>query len=246
MPSRESSPAPREVSTPAPEPSRPPRETATPRSSGERRGKAKEVAPDNSSDKSDVADGSRTRGDRPVIGKAVPRTGPRPPRDSDERNDSHECRGCLSPGIAYVPYYDPFAYYGCGYGLGYDFYPGAYGYPLYPMYGFGYGMSYGYAPCGGGLDEGTGAPSSPPSGGPTQGSLKLKVKPRNAKVYVDGFYVGTVDDFDGASQKLTLNEGRHQVELRAEGFETTVLEVDVTADRTVTFAGKMIELKRIQ
>src|SRR6185436_12578970 len=112
---------------------------------------------------------------------------------------------------------------------------------LYPMYGFGYGMSYGYAPCGGGLDEGTGAPSSPPSfrpsGGPTQGSLKLKVKPRNAKVYVDGFYVGTVDDFDGASQKLTLNEGRHQVELRAEGFETTVLEVDVTADRTVTFAG---------
>jgi hypothetical protein len=65
------------------------------------------------------------------------------------------------------------------------------------------------------------------------------VKPRNAKVYVDGYYVGLVDEFDGAFQKLTLNSGRHKVELRAEGFETTEFDVLITPEQTVTFAGDM-------
>ena len=47
-----------------------------------------------------------------------------------------------------------------------------------------------------------------------QGNLKLKVKPRAAKVYVDGYFVGMVDEFDGAFQKLALNtrppQGRGQ------------------------------------
>lgn len=73
--------------------------------------------------------------------------------------------------------------------------------------------------------------------------MKLKVKPRNAKVYVDGYYVGLVDEFDGAFQKLTLNGGRHKVELRAEGYETTEFDVLITPEQTVTFAGDM---KKVQ
>ena len=80
-------------------------------------------------------------------------------------------------------------------------------------------------------------------GGHDQGSLKLKVKPRNAKVYVDGYYAGVVDDFDGAFQKLTLNGGRHKVELRADGYETTEFDVLITPEQTVTFAGDM---KKVQ
>jgi hypothetical protein len=228
------------------------RETAAPRNSNGdgRRVKAKDVKRDNPGDVRETPEGSRPRDDRPAIGTAVPRIGPRPPRDSDERNDKRDCDECVYPPVVYVPYdyYDPFAFYGCGYGLGYDFYPGGYyGYPLYSPYGFGYGMPYGYAPCGGPYGGGTGAPPDPPRtiGGPKPGALKLKVKPRNTKVYVDGFYVGLVDQFDGARQKLTLDSGRHKVELRAEGFETAELDVDVAPEQTVTFAGKMIQLKKV-
>ena len=76
-----------------------------------------------------------------------------------------------------------------------------------------------------------------------QGNLKLKVKPRAAKVYVDGYFVGTVDEFDGSFQKLALNSGRHKVEVKADGFETAEFDVLITPEQTVTFQG---ELKRIQ
>ena len=36
------------------------------------------------------------------------------------------------------------------------------------------------------------------------GGLRLKVKPRDAQVLVDGYFVGTVDDFDGVFQRLDL------------------------------------------
>ena len=60
---------------------------------------------------------------------------------------------------------------------------------------------------------------------------------------VDGFFVGLVDEFDGAFQKLALNSGRHKVEVRAEGFETAEFDVLISPEQTVTFQG---ELKRIQ
>ena len=36
-----------------------------------------------------------------------------------------------------------------------------------------------------------------------RGSLKLKIKPREAEVYVDGYFVGIVDDFDGIFSSCT-------------------------------------------
>ena len=69
--------------------------------------------------------------------------------------------------------------------------------------------------------------------------MRLKVKPRNAKVYVDGYYVGPVDDFDGAFEKLPIRAGRHRVEIRAEGYETLGFDVLITPTGTVTFEGKM-------
>ena len=35
-------------------------------------------------------------------------------------------------------------------------------------------------------------------------SARLEVKPRDAQVYVDGYYVGVVDEFDGVFQRLDL------------------------------------------
>jgi hypothetical protein len=116
------------------------------------------------------------------------------------------------------------------------------GYGLYS--GFGWSPYYGDPlgdPYGGGYGDAGGSTTSYGRG--EQGNLKLKIKPRAAKVYVDGYFVGTVDEFDGAFQKLALNTGRHKVEVKADGFETAEFDVLINPEQTVTFQG---ELKRIQ
>jgi hypothetical protein len=205
--------------------------------------RANEGTTNNANGANEVPNWSRPRGDRPATDVAVERVGPRPPRDSGDRNRGYTVYGGSG---GYYPYYDPY-YYG-GYGYGFSFYDyGYYGYPFFSPYGFGYGVPYGYldpyAADPYGYGGGYGAYSSRVYGGQDQGSMKLKVKPTNAKVYVDGYYVGLVDEFDGAFQKLTLNGGRHKVELRAEGYETTEFDVLITPEQTVTFEGKM---KKVQ
>ncbi len=62
-------------------------------------------------------------------------------------------------------------------------------------------------------------------------------------MFVDGYFVGEVDSFDGAFQKLTLDGGGHRVEIKAEGYEPLQFEVLITPGETVTYKG---EMKRIQ
>ena len=60
------------------------------------------------------------------------------------------------------------------------------------------------------------------------------VQPRDAAVYVDGYYAGVVDDFDGVFQRLTLEVGPHQIELDARGLEPQFYDVYVDAAQTTT------------
>ena len=76
-----------------------------------------------------------------------------------------------------------------------------------------------------------------------EGSLKLKIKPREAQVYIDGYLVGDVDSFDGAFQKLGIDSGSHKVELKAEGYEPLQFDVLITPGETTTYKG---EMKRIR
>ncbi len=66
------------------------------------------------------------------------------------------------------------------------------------------------------------------------GDVRLMVRPRNAAVYVDGYYAGVVDDFDGVFQRLTLEVGPHQIELDAPGLEPQYYDVYVDPAQTVT------------
>ncbi len=75
-----------------------------------------------------------------------------------------------------------------------------------------------------------------------EGLLRLKIKPRDAEVYVDGFFVGIVDEFDGVFQRLHIESGTHRVEIRAPGYEPLVVDVRISADHLTTYQG---ELKRI-
>lgn len=50
--------------------------------------------------------------------------------------------------------------------------------------------------------------------------VHVKVTPKLAAVYVDGFYAGIVDDFDGMFQSLPLTSGGHTLTFFLEGFRT--------------------------
>jgi hypothetical protein len=100
-------------------------------------------------------------------------------------------------------------------------------------YGYGYPSYYGYGGYGGGY-----APTYSESDYDT-GSLKLKVKPRDAQVYVDGYFTGIVDDYDGVLQRLRLRSGGHRVEVRAEGMQPAIFDVLIVAGETVTYRAEL-------
>jgi hypothetical protein len=71
------------------------------------------------------------------------------------------------------------------------------------------------------------------------GSVRVLVKPRDAQVFVDGYYVGVVDEFDGTFQRLRLDTGPHRIEIRKEGFETMRFDVRVTYGHTLNLRGEL-------
>ena len=144
------------------------------------------------------------------------------------------------PGYPVYPIYPgyPWGGWGPGYGwgLGYYYDPFWYGYG-----GFGWPGYYGGGYYGGGYYGGGGGYYS--SSDRDTGNLRLKIKPREAQVFVDGYYVGVVDSFDGTFQRLGIEGGGHRIELKAEGYEPLQFEVLITPGETVTYKG---EMKRIQ
>ena len=71
------------------------------------------------------------------------------------------------------------------------------------------------------------------------GAIRLNIKPREAQVYVDGYYAGVVDDFDGVFQRLHLEPGPHRVEVRAPRFETLSLDLRVSPGHTIKYEGEL-------
>lgn len=69
--------------------------------------------------------------------------------------------------------------------------------------------------------------------------VRLKVKPNDARVLVDGYYAGTVDDFDGTFQQLDLQPGRHEIALKREGYRTYRFRFYAVPGRTVKVSHEM-------
>jgi hypothetical protein len=140
-------------------------------------------------------------------------------------------------GGGYYPHWNSwyYPYYPLSYGFFWDPWWG-YGYPYggyggYRGYGYGYGAGYGY-----------GYGSYGPYPGPTYeiyGGLRLKVKPREAEVFVDGYFAGVVDDFDGAFQQLNLDVGPHRIELRAAGYESISFEIRTQPGEKITYKAEL-------
>jgi hypothetical protein len=135
-----------------------------------------------------------------------------------------------SPGgqrVAVPRRYPPAGSYGHGHHGGYHggyygypyFYGGFYYPPFFSFYGW-YPYSFGwYGGYGGGW---YGYPYYGPYWGPYDdtASVRLHVTPRDAQVYVDGYYAGVVDDFDGTFQRLRLLPGAHEVTIWMPGYRS--------------------------
>jgi hypothetical protein len=135
-------------------------------------------------------------------------------------------------GYPYSYYYSPYAYwgypgYGWGFGLGYGYGYGAYGY--------GYGDYYGYYPAapyyGGGYAY--------RGGGPAQ--IRTLVEPAKARVYVDGYYAGVADDFDGMFQRLNVSPGRHDITFKLEGYTSHTFSVYASAGETLKLRADLVK-----
>ncbi len=160
-------------------------------------------------DPDDVPTYSRPREGQPSTGTAVARRGAPPYGGGTD--------------IIYVP---RGGYYPWGYGgFGFGGYYGGYYDPWYLGYG-GYGA---YDPYYSGQYYGNDGDAA----------LRLKVKPRDATVYADGYYVGRVDDFDGMFQRLHIEAGPHRIEIRADGYETLEFEVRLLPGRTLTYEAEL-------
>ena len=145
------------------------------------------------------------------------------PRSSGQGSSAGpRARAVPRPPSSYRPYYNNRYYSPRYYYPGYYGYRGYYGYPgFYPgfyspffwgSYGFGYGYGYGY---------GYGQYPYPPyyyGRYDYTGSARLQVTPRNAQVYIDGYFVGVVDNFDGSLQRLNVEAGEHELQLYLEGY----------------------------
>jgi len=70
-------------------------------------------------------------------------------------------------------------------------------------------------------------------------SVRLQVKPREAQVFVDGYYAGIVDEFDGMFQRLRTQPGRHEITLYLDGFRTVHQNVYLMPDKTLDIKLKM-------
>lgn len=76
----------------------------------------------------------------------------------------------------------------------------------------------------------------------TEGSLRIKVKPNQAAVYVDGYFAGKVEDFDGAFQRLHVTAGQHRIVIYLEGYRSLHQELYISSDRTRTIEGTLERL----
>ena len=121
-------------------------------------------------------------------------------------------------GFAYGGWYAPWSFY-------YPPFFGAYWYPyyqspvFYPQYGW-YGMT----------------PSD------TASSIKVEVTPKDAKVYVDGYFAGIVDDFDGTFQRLRVSPGKHDVVLFQEGYHLLKQMMYLSPGNTYKIKGELTKL----
>ena len=77
---------------------------------------------------------------------------------------------------------------------------------------------------------------SVPAATPT-GLVRLAIEPFDAQLFVDGEFIGTVQDFAG---ELELEEGSHTLEIRARGYESQMFRLRIVPGRAISYTGSLV------
>jgi len=75
-----------------------------------------------------------------------------------------------------------------------------------------------------------------------ESSLRVNVAPRDASVYVDGFFAGTVDQFDGRLQRLRVEPGEHEIVIYLDGYRPLMQRLYLSPNSTRTVDGRLEKL----
>jgi len=182
---------------------------------------------------------ARGRDGRPSAGTAVPRT--------TSTTGFIPARPAAVTPLFVLPYlvrpnFLGFGFGGLGsfyipYGSWYDdpFYSYYLPYSLNPYYSYPYadgavapgGGAAAYAPLPFAIDD------------DEMGKLRLQVDQRLAQVYVDGYYAGIVDEFDGHFQHLDLTPGPHHIQIDQAGYAPLSFDVNIVARHTTDYRARM-------
>jgi hypothetical protein len=76
----------------------------------------------------------------------------------------------------------------------------------------------------------------------TTGDVRIEATPKQAAVYVDGYYAGVVDNFDGAFKHLHATPGGHAITLYLNGYRTVTEDVYVRPGATFKLTATMDRL----
>jgi hypothetical protein len=71
------------------------------------------------------------------------------------------------------------------------------------------------------------------------GGLSFDITPSTAEVFIDGRLAGTVGQFTASTQPLGVAAGRHHLEVRAPGYQTLSLDVDIVAGQVIPYQGTL-------
>jgi hypothetical protein len=118
--------------------------------------------------------------------------------------------------------------------VGGGYWGGYYGYP-YGGYWGGY-----WGPWGGW--GGYWGPYGYPGYYDTSGELRLEVTPKEAQVYVDGYYAGIVDDFDGTFQRLRVMPGGHELVVYLKGYQSLKQKLYLGVRQETAIKAQMVPL----
>ncbi len=131
-------------------------------------------------------------------------------------------------------------FYGSSFAFG--FYAG---YPYYYPYSYPYGLRRLLRLSGLPVWRGYGGGYAVAEGLSTSyGRVRISDAPEHAAVYADGYYVGTVDDFNGTFQHLDLEPGAHHIEIRPQGQPPISFDVNVQAGETITYHARRMRKRK--
>jgi hypothetical protein len=76
---------------------------------------------------------------------------------------------------------------------------------------------------------------------PTSG-VRIEVTPKDAEVFVDGYLVGIVDDFNGFFQRLTLPPGQYEITLHRDGYRQVTQRIYLSPGATYRLRHTLVAL----